>query len=93
MSMTPFFPGVLFMFLLGSWLFDLHRPSTPRHYAARLVWGVIASVCTLGAILAYRHQLHIPYNRETLLRLTLGLFAIDRLSRCARKDFDEAWGI
>jgi peptidoglycan/LPS O-acetylase OafA/YrhL len=53
---------------------------------------VIASVCTLGAILAYRHQLHIPYNRETLLGLALGLLALDRLSRCARKDLDEALG-
>jgi peptidoglycan/LPS O-acetylase OafA/YrhL len=85
-------PGVLFMFLLGSLLFDLRRPSAHPRHARQLVCGVAAAAAVLGAALAYGHKINLPYNRETLLGLIIGLLALHWLARHPRHDLDEAFG-
>jgi peptidoglycan/LPS O-acetylase OafA/YrhL len=84
-------PGVLFMFLLGSWLHDLHVARRSRA-AAVLVIVAVLGAALLAAVLWRAGRLELPYNRETLLGLALGAPALHLLSRQRRRPWDEALG-
>lgn len=85
-------PGVLFTFLLGSLLYDRHQSSQVRLYGKRLLYSVTALVFVLGGLLTYSNKIRLPYNRETLIGLIVGLFFLNTLARRARNSFDEALG-
>lgn len=84
-------PGVLFVFLLGSWLADFHRGMDAR-YAARLAYGAPV-VLGLLALAGYAGGvLSRPYNLETLLGLAIGLPLVHQLALRHRHPWDERLG-
>lgn len=88
-------PGVLFMFFLGSLLFDLHQQNQSaahRDHGKHLVYVAIATIAVLAVVLVYGHKINLPYNRETLLGLIIGLFVLHTFARRARHSLDEAIG-
>ncbi len=84
-------PGVLFMFLLGSWLADLHASAAPRR-AGGLAWGVAAAAGLLALAGGAAGSLPLPYNPETLLGLALALPLLHLLAPRARLAWDEQAG-
>jgi peptidoglycan/LPS O-acetylase OafA/YrhL len=85
-------PGVLFMFVLGSALYDAHRGTNRGLRGMAVMLLVLASVTVLAAVLHRRGVLTLPYDRETLLGLILGVAAVDVLGRCGRRRIDEMLG-
>lgn len=85
-------PGVLFMFVLGSLLFDLHQSSALGYHGEHLVYGVIATVFVLAVFLSHGHELYLSYNRETMLGLIIGFAALNSLARRTRHYLDDAFG-
>lgn len=84
-------PGVLFIFLLGSWLADLHRQG--RWNAARLLALAIPILAgLLAAVGAGAGKTSIPYNPETLLGLALALPLLHLLAPRSGKAWDEQAG-
>ena len=85
-------PGILFVFLLGSWLYDLH------HQPARRLNGTTLTICAtiaaaLLATVLFRNQvLTLPYNRETLLGLVIGTALVNALAHRTRHRIDDALG-
>jgi peptidoglycan/LPS O-acetylase OafA/YrhL len=86
-----FLPGVLFIFLLGSWLYDLHAADR-RPAAVALTVATLLGSALLALLLQQNGSLHAPYNRETLLGLALGLPALALLGPLKRQIWDEALG-
>ncbi len=85
-------PGVLCMFLLGSWLYDLHQTARWRAHGLAL-WGAVVIVAALlGALLAVAQKLQLPYNREALLGAVAGVAAVHLLAHRPRHPVDEAAG-
>lgn len=84
-------PGVLFMFLLGSWLADLHAGAAPRR-AGWLAWGVALAAGLLALAGRAAGSLPLPYNPETLLGLALALPLLHLLAPRPRRAWDEQAG-
>ena len=82
-------PGVLFIFLLGSYLFDMHHQ---QHAGKSLVYPVMVLVAIVAAILLCLNKISLPYNIETLLGLISGFFVINALGSHPRHPLDEAIG-
>jgi peptidoglycan/LPS O-acetylase OafA/YrhL len=85
-------PGILFMFLLGSLLYDRHQSSEYGVYGKRLFYSVMAMVVVLSGLLIYSNKILLLYNRETLIGLIVGFFFLNLLARRARNSLDEAIG-
>ena len=84
-------PGVLWFFLLGSWLYDAHHQTDARRAGHRVAL-VMAAVVLAGCLLAAFGKLALPYNRETLIGLLVALPALHLLSRMPRRAWDERLG-
>jgi len=84
-------PGVLFMFLAGSLLYDAHHSTSLRRRRV-FVGGMLAFAGGVAILLANAGTLGLPYNRETLLGLAIGVVALNALGRRARHPVDEALG-
>lgn len=80
-------PGTLFIFLLGSYIYDFRRPS-PRHPA------VLSFVLMLvSAVVFYvSGKLRLPYTYEVLVGLLVGVPALFLLARCKRSRWDDWFG-
>ena len=85
-------PGVLFMFLIGSWLYDSDQHVERGARARLLCIAVVAVASTLAVLLAHSGKLALPYNRETLLGLTAGIVAVSTLAHRSRRRIDDAIG-
>jgi peptidoglycan/LPS O-acetylase OafA/YrhL len=85
-------PGVLFMFLLGSSLYDLHHASSSRMSGALLCGAIAAIAAIMWMALALAGKLGLPYNRETLLGLIAGVTAVNLLAPRRRRALDDAIG-
>ena len=84
-------PGVLWFFLLGSWLYDSHHGSTSERSGKRVL-AVMALVVAAGLGLWSMGKLNLPYNRETLLGVLIALPALHLLARRERRSWDESLG-
>jgi peptidoglycan/LPS O-acetylase OafA/YrhL len=84
-------PGVLFIFLVGSLLYDAHHSNEVRRRGV-LVWGTVAVSGVVAVTLANAGTINMPYNRETLLGLAMGGVALNALGLRARHPIDEALG-
>lgn len=84
--------GVLFMFMIGSLLYDAHWNSGGRHRARAIVWSVLLAVMLLAGALAASNDLHRSFNRETLLGLMCGVPLLGVLGRMPRQQWDERLG-
>lgn len=86
-------PGVLWFFLLGSWLFEAHRPPSGRtRWIGRAVFAAWLIIPLLWAGLWASGKLDLPYNRETLIGVFVGLPALHLLARLPRQRWDENLG-
>jgi peptidoglycan/LPS O-acetylase OafA/YrhL len=85
-------PGVLWMFLAGSWLFDAHQqPNRARLGIAACALALVFAV-GLAVTLATRGHLIQPYNRETLIGLVVGIVLVNALAHRSRHPLDEKLG-
>ena len=80
-------PGTLFMFLAGSYMYDQPRP-TWRHPALWLLAALLA--CALALMVTGKHTL--PYNREVVGGLLVGIAALFWLVRLPRSRWDDWLG-
>jgi peptidoglycan/LPS O-acetylase OafA/YrhL len=80
-------PGTLFIFLLGSYIYDFRQPS-PRHPA------VLSFMLMLVSAIAFRvsGKLDSPYSYEVLVGLFVGVPALFLLARCKRSGWDDWLG-
>lgn len=87
-------PGVLFMFLLGSFLYDAHHavPSIPALLRRVLPWLAPAAAVLAAVSLAYAGKLMLPYNRETLLGIAFAVPLVHALACRPSRPWDEAAG-
>jgi peptidoglycan/LPS O-acetylase OafA/YrhL len=85
-------PGVLFMFLIGSWLYDSDQQVARGPRARSLCIGVVAVASALAVLLAHAGKLALPYNRETLFGLAAGAVAVSMLAHRRRRRIDDAIG-
>jgi peptidoglycan/LPS O-acetylase OafA/YrhL len=85
-------PGVLWVFLFGSWLFDSHHRSDQNWRGLVACVAAISFALVLAATLAMRGSLMRPYSRETLLGLVAGVAALNALGRRRRHPLDEKIG-
>lgn len=80
-------PGTLFMFLAGSYVYDQPRPSW-RHPA---LW-LLAALLTVAVLLVAMGKHSLPYNREVVGGLLVGIVALFWLARLPRTDWDDWLG-
>lgn len=80
-------PGTLFIFLLGSCIFDNRTPSL-KHPAV----AVSALMVACAALFYGLGQMALPYNFEVMLGLSVGVPALFLLSRCERNKWDDWLG-
>jgi peptidoglycan/LPS O-acetylase OafA/YrhL len=85
-------PGILWAFLIGSWLFDAHQRPDRRQRGIAACALVSVFAAALAAILALQGFLGQPYNRETLVGLVVGVMAINALAHRQRHWADEKIG-
>lgn len=85
-------PGVLFVFLLGSYLYDLQRSDTGHAAARRLVVGAAAGAAGFGLLLAALGKLVLSHTAETLLGIVLCLPLLWLLGMRRRRSWDERLG-
>lgn len=85
-------PGVLFMFLLGSWLYDLHGRPEAQGYEGRVVLVIVVVIGVLATALAAQGKLFDPDIIDSLLGLALGLAALHVLAGFQRRHWDETLG-
>jgi peptidoglycan/LPS O-acetylase OafA/YrhL len=85
-------PGVLFMFLLGACLYELHEDRGRRARARMLVAGVISIATIVGILLDVTGKLAMPYDRETLIGLIIGITAVNILGHRRRRVVDDMIG-
>lgn len=84
--------GVLFMFMLGSMLYDAHTvPGTPRVARRIVLWHTLL-VALLAGALAATHRLFWAFNVEVLSGLLLGLPILHVLARLPRRAWDSRLG-
>ena len=81
-------PGVLTFFLLGSLLFDLRAGQRARV----LVIGAVLGAAGFAFVLAQAGHLGLPYNRETLIGLVIGLPLIYAFARLPQHGLDNRLG-
>ena len=84
-------PGILFIFLIGSLLYDAHGSGNGRG-GLRLTALVVALTVIVAATLHLRGALTLPYNREILLGLAVGTAAVATLGQRHRARFDDLVG-
>ena len=84
--------GILFVFMLGSILYDLHQREEWRSRSWFLYLGVAAAATTLSLVLTYGGKIRLPYDRETLIGLVIGVAAINLLARRPRRFVDDMLG-
>ncbi|HEY7840106.1 MAG TPA: acyltransferase [Gammaproteobacteria bacterium] len=84
--------GVLFMFMLGSMLYDAHAASGSSRAADRIVLWHMLSVALLAGALAATHRLFWAFNVEVLSGLFLGLPLLHVLARLPRQGWDTRLG-
>lgn len=84
-------PGVLFIFLLGSWLADLHHRGH-KAGARCLVAGVLAAIGLMVTGGAWAGKVAIPYNPETLIGLALSLPLLQALAARPAPRWDDKAG-
>lgn len=82
-------PGVMFMFLLGSYLYEYHRNRLPD-CALPAASGLV--LVGLMLALGWSGRLAAPYNVETLTGLLIGLPALHILARMPRRGWDDFFG-
>ena len=82
-------PGTLFIFLLGSWLSDLHSRGRG---AGLLAWSVSLVAFGLALWGGRMDLLNAPFNRETLAGLALALPLLHLLAPRTRRDWDDQVG-
>ena len=82
-------PGVLFMFLAGSLLYDSHHRGRS---GARVVMLMVAGSIALAILLGLSGKLDLPFNRETLLGICLGVPLVGALATLGRRPWDEMLG-
>lgn len=82
-------PGVMFMFLLGSYLYEYHRNRLPDRALLVVLEFVLAG---LMLALGWSGRLAAPYNVETLTGLLIGLPALHILARMPRRGWDDFLG-
>ncbi|MBI5910005.1 MAG: acyltransferase [Betaproteobacteria bacterium] len=80
-------PGTLFIFLLGSYIYDFRQPS-PRHPAVLLFILMMVSAVAFRA----SGKLDLPYSYEVLAGLFVGVPALFFLARCNRNGWDDWLG-
>jgi peptidoglycan/LPS O-acetylase OafA/YrhL len=80
-------PGTLFIFLLGSYIYDFRQPS-PRHPAVLLFGLMLVSAIALSA----SGKLELPYTYEVLVGSLVGVPALFILARCKRSGWDDWFG-
>jgi peptidoglycan/LPS O-acetylase OafA/YrhL len=86
-------PGVLFIFLLGSLLYDLQNRAAAQSRGSAILAGItVSAVGAFAALLHYFDKLALPFNRETLLGLAIGVVLLHLLARRERRPWDEALG-
>lgn len=80
-------PGTLFIFLLGSYIYDDRRPS-PKHPAVLVFLLIAASAVVLYA----SGKLRTPYTFEVVAGLLIGVPALFLLAEVARRRWDDWLG-
>lgn len=80
-------PGTLFMFLLGSYIYDDRRIAW-NHAAVRAL--LLLPACAI--LLVIFGKMRLPYTFEVLLGLALGIPALFWLARLERKGWDDILG-
>lgn len=81
-------PGTLFIFLIGSCIFDNQKPSF-RHPA--VIMSVLMVCCTLPLLYGL-DKMALPYNFEVITGLLLGAAVLFFLSGCERNKWDDWLG-
>ena len=84
--------GILFVFMLGSMLYDLHQREDGHSRSWFLFAGVAVAAATLALALAHGGKIRLPYDRETLIGLVIGMAAINLLARRPRHRVDDMLG-
>ncbi len=84
--------GILFVFMLGSIHYDLHQREDWRSRSWLVFAGVAAVAATLALVLAHGGKILLPYDRETLIGLVIGIAAINLLARRRRHVVDDTLG-
>lgn len=80
--------GTMFIFLTGAllrWNVERRFPTV----GVALCWGAVAA---LAALLAWKHKVHLGYNREILSGLLVGVPAIALLGRLRQRPWDDVVG-
>lgn len=85
-------PGVLWIFLLGTCLYDLHQEPDWRRRGTVACVGVTALAAAFALLLAVTRHVTLPYNRETLIGLVAGVTAIQLLAHRPRRPLDDFIG-
>jgi len=85
-------PGVLWMFLLGSWLFDIHQRTDRRSRGMAACLIVSMAVVALAFVLELHGTLKLPYNRETLIGLVAGILVVNTVAYRPRRPLDDMLG-
>lgn len=83
-------PGVLFLFLIGSALYDWHHH--PDIAAGRRVAGIWLAVLLAVLMLRFTHQLERPHASEVAVGLLVVLPLLHTLAPLARKRWDDWLG-
>ncbi len=80
-------PGTLFVFLLGSYIYDFRRPA-PKHPAVLVLVLMIVS----AVVFRESGKLSMPYSYEVLVGLFVGVPSMFLLARCKRSGWDDWLG-
>ena len=88
-------PGVLFIFLLGSWLYDAQHSAqrTGAWLNAPRLCAIVLAITLALAFAAWRGALiRVPFNGETLIGIGLCVPLLAWLAHCRRRGWDERAG-
>ena len=80
-------PGTLFIFLLGSYIYDFRKP-VPRHPAVLLFVLMLVSAIVFRA----SGKLDLPHTYEVLVGLFIGVPSLFLLARFKRSGWDDWFG-
>ncbi len=82
-------PGVLLFFLLGSYAFEVKDAFAER---CKFLFAVLAVVFITAVVLQHFNHLDLPYNKETLLGLSIGLPLLVFLGAMNQRHWDNRLG-